>query len=1345
MASSLIVPRFVRIQRPDRSPPSEEATPGARSFVSASGDVVGGAQLALESFEARCVILVGEPGLGKSTVLKQRAEILGNKATHANFNNPDEVERVMHTLDIWASGVESVHLLLDTLDEAAANVGVRLAARIKQGKPDRIRLELACRSGEFLHFLKGELPKFFGKDDVQFLELLPLRDEDVDALVTSRGVAAGAFAADVTRLSLQPLTEVPILLNLLLESYLREGSLPTGVGQLYGRACQALCEETSLSRLDTRGCPDVSTRIKTAKWVAVCSVLGHSSVISRASVPIEGRLSLATLIVDGGPSQVELEDVFRSALFTAAGPDLVEFRHRSLAEFLAASWLQELEDRPLVRRAITHQDASNEIPAQLYGLTTWLCSLDLDLAVTIAELRPECVLEASSVVASDRLAKALFRSFFERVRSREVSSPWLRPHQLERMRFVGYEVEVRRILAAAPSEDLSKRVAIDLLSESPGPETAGVLIGLTTEENLEPDVRAKALEAAWRAFPDDRKHPLIPTLLRLAKADDASDGRDCVRAAAIAALWPRAMSFEDLVIALRPPTNDSYFGSYAALFWELPERFDASQIAFALRWMRSERGQSRELLVEKFCQQVCLRALVFLECGEVRQELGRTMYARMDSLRRIFPGYSRTDESPLRTDVELRRAVLSSLVTHADSWGSPWQLFGTQEGLQLVSSADLAFLVASYASSPDGFQERWASLIREVLRRDVVPYEAVELVLRQENVSNLLPWPPVFPLDDPEVIEARRLGLRSVDPPKAVDDPSNSRAKIVARRVEQASGPEAWETLVAHMYRASRFEDRFDLKRLAHWSELSDSTKLLFVDKAAGYLSSSRPSTKGNDWVNQTVVTTLQFVQDQAPTLWEHKRVAWLEAWSHEIVKFREVQLLHSEESCAGFRGLVDSLFFYAPATAESQLARLLEERAPEDPLTFLSLTPPCRGLVPILCSQLRRAGSSVEAARALFELLARSDVGASIQLAISYVRDESLPLEHRSTICADLCVHCGERGWREALDACAEDYQLAASATPRVARSASPKMLPPDILARIVHVFGPTLRASRSPREKRIFDERETLVTVALDELTQNANSIAIDNLRALASASPDDDMLRRRVHEAMRRHSEHTWRALSPAELRALVRSRRPIRSSTELREAVVIALEAYEIHLQSASPPAIADLWNSEPGRPKVRQFHPKDEVEVSDHLARFLKTHLKTAIINREVEVKPKEPSSPGERSDLLVQVTDGTSRFAVVVEVKCSWNDGLLTDLEQQLHDRYMRREGLDNGIYVVGWFDCTDWIDEPRRKNSRKLDRLTTKQTLQHRAAELSVNGRRIDAVVVDCQYGGRPTLGGAQ
>ena len=116
------------------------------------------------AFASRCVVVLGEPGIGKSDVFTVRQRELGKDTVFYDmrWERPDAVfddARVR----AWRCGEAPLHLVLDSLDEASdPHFANHLAGLLVAGPADTLRLALACRVSEWPAALEKQLERLFG-------------------------------------------------------------------------------------------------------------------------------------------------------------------------------------------------------------------------------------------------------------------------------------------------------------------------------------------------------------------------------------------------------------------------------------------------------------------------------------------------------------------------------------------------------------------------------------------------------------------------------------------------------------------------------------------------------------------------------------------------------------------------------------------------------------------------------------------------------------------------------------------------------------------------------------------------------------------------------------------------------------------------------------------------------------------------------------------------------------------------------------------------------------------------------------------------------------------------------
>ena len=108
-----------------------------------------------------------------------------------------------------------------------------------------------------------------------------------------------------------------------------------------------------------------------------------------------------------------------------------------------------------------------------------------------------------------------------------------------------------------------------------------------------------------------------------------------------------------------------------------------------------------------------------------------------------------------------------------------------------------------------------------------------------------------------------------------------------------------------------------------------------------------------------------------------------------------------------------------------------------------------------------------------------------------------------------------------------------------------------------------------------------------------------------------------------------------------------------------------------------------------------------------------------VLNREVEIRK------GEETDIHVEAIPLDTKIKpedairTIIEVKGCWNEQILTDVENQLHDRYMKNN-TKTGIYVIGWFHCEKWDKDDYRSGKRGASKIKGDYSIENVNSTLS-------------------------
>ncbi len=367
-------------------------------------------------------VLLGEPGLGKSTAFETEAQRVGA---------PDPIPArrfISRDLDIhpdWQRGP----LFIDGLDEVRAS-GVdprvpldKILARLEAlGGP---KFRLSCRSGSWLEpGDQRELSSLTGAAPIRVLRLNPLDHEGARQIVSLQRDGADEFILEAFEHGLDAFLWNPQLLGVLLNSVGAAG-WPSSPSAAFESACQEHARERDNENRGAR------RGIARPSRDAVLSAAGELSAL----MLIAGKGGWTATDTDDPDilSLNEVEDGNRDTLLAALESGLFRgastFRfptHRLLAEYLGARYLDErirARDGVTVRRTLSLLMGHDAIPLpDLRGLSAWLAAVNPQARPTLIRADPLAVAfggDATSFTCRER------RELFENLESSiELRSAW---------------------------------------------------------------------------------------------------------------------------------------------------------------------------------------------------------------------------------------------------------------------------------------------------------------------------------------------------------------------------------------------------------------------------------------------------------------------------------------------------------------------------------------------------------------------------------------------------------------------------------------------------------------------------------------------------------------------------------------------------------------------------------------------------------------------------------------------------------------------------------------------------------------------------------------------------------
>ncbi|NEO70020.1 hypothetical protein [Moorena sp. SIO3H5] len=398
-----------------------------------------------------CLILLGEPGIGKTQAMKEEED----KVTAELNNTNDEIlslnlRSVLTKYELtqelfksdkftrWQSGSHRLHIFLDSFDECLLRLktlATSLVDNLKKYKKDveRLTLRIACRTAVLPSVLESDLKEIFGKDSLGIYQLVALRRKDVVKAAEAKEIDSETFLEEVSRKNLVPLAIKPITLNFILNNWRRYQSLENNsIYELYLDACRCLCEESNSSRSDSgpMGGLDLDQRLIIAARIAAVTIFANRVAVFNGKyadyAPYKDELILIKDLCireevanskNFDITEPAIKEVLDTALFSSHGEKRIGWSHQTYAEFLAAWYLKEhnVSVSFFQRRFYLSEDEDPEqlskdpeqklIP-QLHETAAWLATMIPQIREVILSTDPDVLLH-SDIPPDPSLREAL--------------------------------------------------------------------------------------------------------------------------------------------------------------------------------------------------------------------------------------------------------------------------------------------------------------------------------------------------------------------------------------------------------------------------------------------------------------------------------------------------------------------------------------------------------------------------------------------------------------------------------------------------------------------------------------------------------------------------------------------------------------------------------------------------------------------------------------------------------------------------------------------------------------------------------------------------------------------------
>ncbi|MCY1042766.1 NACHT domain-containing protein [Corallococcus sp. bb12-1] len=1324
-----------------------------------------------------CVALLGEPGMGKTTTLRQeRQSIQGHcdrLGAHllwhdlAAFGDEGRLARVLFDGDViakWKKGDAPLYLVLDSFDECHLRIETLskvLLHELRELPRERLFLFIACRPAHWPRSLEKQLRELWTDEAFAAVELAPLRRRDVEQLAQARHVDAAKFLQEVAQRNATALALRPVTLGFLLGAF-KQGRLPADRWTLYMEGCGLLAQENDESRVESgqQGRLGTDARLAVASRLAALTLLSNRDAIQLGPPDLDAEASHGVRLGDATGGEEEeadgrrvpiteenLREALSTGLFGTGGPRLAVWAHRTYAEFLTALFLMRRKlPREQLASLFRHpEDAGQLIVPQLQEVAAWLASQDDDFREFLLETDPWVLLRSDALTASpllrERLVDALLGTLTTGTSLGREMDARLDVHRLAHP---GLGEQLRRHLRSPSDEARVLTFALDIVGACAEHSLAPVCADIALDARFGASERLRAIQVLGELADEEAQARLLP--LSSSEADGEERGR--LREEALTLLWPRHVSTEQIIdMARAHPWND-YLGMRFQAAWE--KHLPIPDLPKALRKIAApaREGESgrHSLAYRELCTTLFQKAWQHLEVAEVFEAFCSAVWVQVTRREDVLPG-ARAEMGPLegwnlRGEQE-RWLLIDGLATTRAAPGDLRRLKEVRPPLFFPRDLHPLLQRALGASSPEE-QSAWAELAAGFISGQDATLEAA--------INEATKQHPLIAHAFAEV-----LGRKAENPPK--EDPRLQRCEQLLLRIEGGE-PGCWPKLVQLL---SEPKARFDLFASdQYWNAVPGALQSRIAMAGATYIKLIKPPQepwlrKGGPvpWEAWTGYAALMLLARVAPVQLDDLPTSVWGNWASLILTARHWE---SDTNHELRKHVVSLATRHAPDTVKNSFRRKLaaEEFGPgaEPYLECLRL---CWNdvLVSVALEAFNRPALTETLWLHLLWILIEhvpSEVQPQAEQRLN--AKQGTPQDLRIQIAQTLLWRAPRNTWERVWPLLHQDVVFG-----RAVMDALEQGLP---IAIHLNTYSPAQLAdiylwierhagARAPRSGSRFlsvmnsgGDLHSIQGNIEGFLLRQSSRDACRALERLNHEVPGRKGLRIALIQAQESFRTEHWRPPGPRDLLALLGSpqARIVQSAAQLIDVVMESLGRLQVDLHGETP-ALEFLWNEWKEKNEPVRFRPKKENHLSDWIKRHLAQELsgRRIVVNREVEIRPTEPLRPGQRTDLLVQAMaagpDGREApISVIIEVKGCWNPDLWTAMREQLVERYLAENACQHGIYLVGWYACAHWDEtqaHPTEGGVITQDR--ARQCLEEQATELSRIKAQVRAFVLDAAF----------
>lgn len=600
-----------------------------------------------------CLALLGEPGIGKSTVVKEISDELGNKIHNSgdqifylNLNEFGDENRLLSSIfeteifKSWRKGNYALNLYLDSLDECKikiGRIGLLLSNKLKELGENfkRLKIRIVSRTADWPKTLENGLHDIWG-NDFKTYELAPLRKKDARLAAMKCGLNEDGFLHYVISSQSVPFAIKPVTLKFLLSTYSNH-RFSKSRQELFEKGCEKLCQEENPCRIDSINSGElneieVSDKICIASRIAAIMLFCKKSVIDTSFTSTSENSDELTIAEICGQAEFkdsnevyftrdQIKNTLNTGLFSSRGSEKIGFAHQTYAEYLASQYLRtcSISSDKLIS-ILTHSlENESEFVPQLQEVIAWVADWNNDIFAYAAERDPLILLRGDKDSWSTEQKEVLVEKILSGVENNRFISSYKNDWSYEKLQHVKLSEQLKPFITGVVNNERTRELAINIAAVCKQTELSQLILGLALDSSQQFSLRKAATMAISEMGDVESRKALLP----LAIGDVNADPMEELKGYALQALWPGCVSKNQVFKYLTVPAKPNFTGKYKMfLIYEIHPHLQANDIPFALDWVKNIFASGRlDYSLRCLSEKIILKSIDNLGNNEILEKL----------------------------------------------------------------------------------------------------------------------------------------------------------------------------------------------------------------------------------------------------------------------------------------------------------------------------------------------------------------------------------------------------------------------------------------------------------------------------------------------------------------------------------------------------------------------------------------------------------------------------------------------------------------------------------------------------------------------------------------------------